>query len=148
MNGMSAISIARGLPDDGHLLCCDVSEEWTAIARRYWERAGLQERIELVLAPAAETLAGRPADEHFDFAFIDADKPGYPTYYEQCLALLRPGGAIAIDNMFWGGSVADPERRDEVPALLRALTEKVLSDPRVDACHIPIGDGVLLARKR
>jgi len=148
--GYSALCVALELPEDGTLVACDVSEAWTSIGRRYWEEAGVAGRIDLRLGPASDTLAAMQdaRDGGYDFAFIDADKEGYPDYYERCLALLRPGGVIAIDNVFWSGSVADPERTDTVPALLRALTDRVMGDERVDPCHIPIGDGVLLIRKR
>ena len=148
--GYSALTIAAALPADGQLVCCDVSDEWTAIARRYWAEAGVADRIELHLRPAQETLAlllkGGAAGS-FDFAFIDADKTGYDGYYEACLALLRTGGLVAIDNVLWGGSVADPadERPDTVA--LRKLTAKIRDDPRVDACVLSVGDGVLIARK-
>lgn len=148
--GYSALCVAQHLPPDGTLVACDVSDEWTSIAKPFWEEAGVADRIELRLGPAQETLQSLidEGDGGYDLAFIDADKSGYPTYYEQCLTLLRPGGAIAIDNVFWSGSVADPERQDEVPVLLRELTDRIFADDRVDACHVPIGDGVLLARKR
>jgi len=148
--GYSALSIAGALPPDGRLVCCDVSDEWTSIARRHWVEAGLAERIELHLRPARETLAEllrKDGAGAFDFAFIDADKTGYDAYYEACLGLLRPGGLIAIDNVLWGGSVADAadERPDTVA--LRAITAKIRDDPRVDACLVSVGDGVMLARK-
>jgi caffeoyl-CoA O-methyltransferase len=146
--GHSAISIARGLPADGRLLCCDVSEEWTAIARRYWEKAGVADKIELRLAPGAETLASLPADTRFDFAFIDADKPAYSTYYEAILARMPAGGLIVCDNVLWGGSVADPENQEESTQAIRAFNDLVIADERVEASMIPVGDGLLLARKR
>jgi len=148
--GYSALCVALELPEDGQLVACDVSEAWTAIAQRYWKEAGVSDRIDLRIAPASETLAAlaEAGQGDFDFAFIDADKEGYPDYYERCLSLLRPGGIIAIDNVFWSGSVADPERTDTVPVLLRELTTKIMADERVDPCHLPIGDGVLLVRKR
>ena len=109
--GYSSLCIARGLPAGGELLCCDVSEEWTAVARRFWEKAGVADKIELRIAPAAETLRALPAREDWDLAFIDADKPGYPVYYEEILRRLRPGGLILADNVLWMGRVADPSRR-------------------------------------
>ncbi len=144
--GYSALCIAGAMPEGGRLLCCDVSEEYTAVARRYWAKAGLAPRIELRLGPAVDTLA--TLDGEWDFAFIDADKPSYDAYYEACLRLLRPGGVVAIDNVLWGGSVANPENTEASTQALRALNEKVGGDPRVDACMVPIGDGLTLARKR
>jgi len=148
--GYSALAVASALPPGGRLVCCDVSEEWTAIARRYWAEAGVADRIELHLRPAQETLAEllrRNGAGAFDFAFIDADKTGYDAYYEACLALLRAGGLIAIDNVLWSGTVADPSDQKPDTVALRALTAKVRDDSRVDACLLSIGDGVLLARK-
>jgi predicted O-methyltransferase YrrM len=133
------------------LICCDVSEEWTQMARRYWREAGIADRIELRLAPAADTLgeliaAGETGN--FDFAFIDADKENYDLYYEQCVKLLRPGGLIAIDNALWHGAVADPLRDDVDTAAIRALNRKIRDDRRVDMVLLPVGDGLLLARRR
>ncbi len=148
--GYSALAVASALPAGGRLVCCDVSEEWTAIARRYWAEAGVADRIELHLRPAQETLAEllqRNGAGAFDFAFIDADKTAYDAYYEACLALLRPGGLIAIDNVLWSGTVADPSDQRPDTVALRAITAKVRDDSRVDACLLSIGDGVLLARK-
>jgi predicted O-methyltransferase YrrM len=149
--GYSALCVASALPADGRLVCCDVNEEWTAIARRYWAEAGLADRIDLRLQPAQKTLAelidGGGADT-YDFAFIDADKTGYDAYYEACLELLRPGGMIAIDNVLWGGAVADPSNTTADTKALRALNVKIRDDPRVDACLLSVGDGVMLARKR
>jgi caffeoyl-CoA O-methyltransferase len=149
--GYSALAVAQALPPDGRLVCCDVSDEWTRIARRYWREAGLAERIELRLAPAAETLADLardPGPDSFDFAFVDADKTGYDHYYERCLALVRPGGLIAFDNTLWSGAVADPARDDDDTKALRALNRKAHADARVDACLLTVGDGVLLVRRR
>lgn len=146
--GHSSISIARGLPDDGKLLCLDVSEEWTAIARRYWEKAGVADKIELRLAPAAATLAGLPQDMQFEFAFIDADKQGYPAYYEEILRRMPAGGLIVCDNVLWGGSVADPENQQESTVAIRDFNDLVIADERVEVSMIPVGDGLLLARKR
>jgi len=148
--GYSALAVAGALPPEGRLVCCDVSEQWTSIARRYWAEAGVAGKIELHLRPAQETLSellrGRGPGS-FDFAFIDADKTGYDGYYEACLALLRPGGLIAIDNVLWSGTVADAADTRPDTVALRALTTKVRDDARVDACLVSIGDGVLLARK-
>lgn len=148
--GYSSLAMAQVLPADGHLLACDVSEEWTAIARRYWEEAGVSDRVRLVLAPAAETLAAELAAdaEPYDFAFIDADKAGYRDYYEACLRLLRPGGVIAVDNVLWSGAVADPQDQGGSTRALRAFNERVAADERVQHCLVPIGDGLTLCRKR
>jgi predicted O-methyltransferase YrrM len=149
--GYSALAIAAALPADGKLITCDVSEEWTAVARRYWEEAGLSGRIELRLGPAVDTLAElrrQGGAGSFDFAFIDADKPSYNVYYEACLDLVRPGGLIVLDNMLWGGAVADPADKEEETEALRSLNRKVRDDERVEACLLTVGDGVLLARKR
>ena len=144
--GYSALWIAGAMPETGTLVCCDISETTTAVARRYWQDAGLMQRIDMRLGPAAETLAG--LDGEWDFAFVDADKANYDIYYEHCLRLLRPGGVIAIDNVLWGGAVVDPEVQDVSTNALRAINEKVGADPRVEACMVPIGDGLTLARKR
>jgi caffeoyl-CoA O-methyltransferase len=146
--GYSAICIARALPDDGELITCDVSDEWTGIARRYFERAGLAERIDLRLGPAIETLRAMPADEPFDFAFIDADKAGYPDYYEEVLRLLRPGGLAMLDNMLRGGRVVDDEVSDEGDRAVIELNERILRDERVDMTMLGVSDGVTLALKR
>ncbi len=148
--GYSALSVAGALVPGGRLVCCDISEEWTAIARRYWAEAGVADRIELHLQPAQLTLAELLRNYgagSFDFAFIDADKTGYDAYYEACLALLRAGGLIAIDNMLWSGTVADPADQKPDTVALRNLTVKIRDDSRVDACLVTVGDGVLLARK-
>ena len=148
--GYSALSVASALAPGGRLVCCDVSEEWTAIARRYWAEAGVADRIELHLRPAQETLAEllrKHGPGSFDFAFIDADKTGYDAYYEACLELLRPGGLIAIDNVLWSGTVADPADQKPDTVALRALTVKIRDDRRVDASLVSLGDGVLLARR-
>jgi len=148
--GYSALSIASALAPGGRLACCDVSEEWTAIARRYWAEAGVADRIQLHLRPAQETLAEllrKHGPGSFDFAFIDADKTGYDAYYEACLELLRPGGLIAIDNVLWSGTVADPADQKPDTVALRVLTVKIRDDRRVDASLVSLGDGVLLARR-
>jgi caffeoyl-CoA O-methyltransferase len=146
--GYSAISIARGLPDDGRLLCCDVSGEWTAIARRFFEKAGVAHRIELRLAPGIETLRALPATEDVDLAFIDADKPSYPLYYEEILRRMRPGGLLLADNVLWLGRVADPAADDEQTRAIRSFNELVARDERVDRVMLPIADGLTIARKR
>jgi predicted O-methyltransferase YrrM len=143
--------MASALPDDGRLICCDLSEDWTAIARRYWREAGLEDRIELRLAPALETLDALVQEGHrgsFDLAFIDADKGNYLNYYERCLVLLRPGGLIAVDNTLWSGSVADPNDHDEDTVAIRAFNERLHRDARVTLSLVPIGDGLTLARVR
>jgi caffeoyl-CoA O-methyltransferase len=146
--GYSAISIARGLAPGGKLLCCDVSEEWTSIARRFWERAGLGDRIELRLAPGVETLRSLPRTEHLDLAFIDADKVNYKSYYEEILARLRPNGLIVFDNVLWMGQVVDASNQADDTVAIRAVNDFVCGDPRVEAVMIPVADGLLLARKR
>jgi caffeoyl-CoA O-methyltransferase len=144
--GYSSICIARGLPEDGHLLCCDVSEEWTSIARRYWERAGVADRIELQIAPALETLQALPSGRELDFAFIDADKTGYASYFEEIVARVRPGGLIVLDNMLRDGRVLDPQNDDD--RAIHALNDALLADDRVDVVLLPVRDGVSLARVR
>jgi predicted O-methyltransferase YrrM len=149
--GYSSLSVASALPADGHLWCCDVSEEFTSVARRYWKEAGLEKKITLTLAPATETLPRLIADGHagsFDFAFIDADKANYDAYYESLLTLLRPGGLIAVDNVLWSGAVAKPEKTDADTVAIRALNAKIHKDERVTMTLLPIGDGLTLARKR
>jgi caffeoyl-CoA O-methyltransferase len=145
--GYSALAVARGLGPGGHLLCCDVSVEWTSIARAAWERAGVADRIELRVGPGLETLRSLPPGEQFDFAFIDADKTGYAQYYEQVLARLRPGGLILLDNMLQGGHVVDDLADDEDVSAIRALNEAIAADPRVEVVLIPIGDGVSFVQK-
>mgnify|MGYP001579827789 CR=1 FL=1 len=146
--GYSALCIASALAERGRLVCCDISEEFTSIARRYWREAGLSSAIDLRLGPAVDTLSSLEDEGSWDFAFIDADKTSYDAYYEHCLRLIRPGGVIAIDNVLWGGRVADETDRDPSTAALRALNDKVTKDPRVDACMIAVGDGITLATKR
>jgi predicted O-methyltransferase YrrM len=146
--GYSSLAIARGLPDDGHLLCCDLSDEWTSIARRAWAAAGVDHKIELKLAPGVETLRTLPDEEYLDLAFIDADKPSYPVYYEEILRRLRPNGAILVDNTLWGGRIADPTVDDEHTLAMRAFNDAVAADERVDAALLTIGDGLTLLRKR
>ena len=149
--GYSALCVAQALPADGKLIACDISEEFTSVARRYWAKSGIADRIELRLAPALDTLksllAGGGAGS-FDFAFIDADKTQYDAYYEAILKLLRPGGLMTIDNVLWSGAVADGRRRDADTVALRALNEKLNTDKRITLSMLPIGDGLTLARKR
>ncbi|MFC6285148.1 class I SAM-dependent methyltransferase [Nocardioides sp. GCM10027113] len=149
--GYSSLAVALALPDDGRIVCCDVSEEWTSVARRHWEAAGVADKVDLRIGPAAETLDALIADGEsasYDFAFVDADKTGYDGYYERLLRLVRPGGLIAIDNVLWGGKVADPSVDDTDTAALRALNEKLAADERVSLVMLPIADGVTLARVR
>jgi predicted O-methyltransferase YrrM len=149
--GYSSLVIALALPPDGRLVCCDVSDEWTSVARRYWREAGVDQRVELRLAPATETLDALRRDGgagSFDFALIDADKAHYPEYYERCVELLRPGGLLTVDNTLWGGRVADPAVDDGDTVAIRALNRRVRDDARVDACLLPIGDGLTVVRKR
>ncbi|HEY2301476.1 MAG TPA: O-methyltransferase [Acidimicrobiales bacterium] len=146
--GYSALCIARGLPADGHLLCCDVNDEWTSIGRRYWSEAGLEERIELRLAPAADTLRALPGDTSFDLAFIDADKPNYGLYYDEILARLRPGGVVLVDNVLWHGEVVDASRSDANVDAIRDFNDRIAGDDRVEAVMLPISDGLTLIRKR
>jgi caffeoyl-CoA O-methyltransferase len=145
--GLSALCIARGLAPGGRLLCCDVSEEWTAVARRYWTKAGLQDRIELRLAPALTTLRALPREPRFDFAFIDADKPSYRAYYEEILPRLRVGGLVTVDNVLWSGDIVNPEKKDESTLALRAFNDHVAADRRVQSVMLPLADGLTLARK-
>jgi len=146
--GYSAICIARGLAPGGKLLCCDVSQEWTDIARRYWKRAGVDDRIELRLAPALETLASLPADRSFDLAFVDAVKTEYQDYLEQLHGLLRPGGLVVVDNVLWGGSVIDPANQAADTQAIRAFNDRAAKDPRFDCVMIGVGDGLTLLRVR
>lgn len=149
--GYSALAVALALPFDGRLVACDVSEEFTAIARRYWAEAGVDPIIRLHLAPALETLDGLLADGEggtFDFAFIDADKVNYARYFERALELVRPGGLIVVDNVLWDGKVADAAVRDPDTTAIRALNESLLRDERIDLSLLPVGDGLTLARKR
>jgi predicted O-methyltransferase YrrM len=149
--GYSALSVALALPPDGKLVACDVNEEWTSMARKFWEKAGVAEKIDLRLAPAGKTLdallAAGGADQ-YDFAFIDADKTGYAGYYERCMKLVRRGGLIVIDNTLWSGHVADPARQDKDTAAIRAFNAALHADERVDLSLLPLGDGVTLARRR
>lgn len=148
--GYSALVVAQALPEDGRVVACDVSEEYTAIARSYWQKANVVHKIDLQIAPALDTLDRLIAKETgtFDFAFIDADKSNYDNYYERAFQLIRPGGLIAVDNTLWYGRVADPDVQDNRTKRIRALNEKVRDDKRVDMSLVPIGDGLLLAVKR
>jgi caffeoyl-CoA O-methyltransferase len=149
--GYSALAVALALPDDGRVVACDLSEEYTAVARRYWREAGVEHKIDLRLGPAAatlEALLGERQEGAFDFAFLDADKENNDLYYEQLLRLLRPGGLLLIDNAFWGGLVIDPAAQDPATAAIRTLNEKVHHDDRVDLALLPVADGLTLVRKR
>jgi predicted O-methyltransferase YrrM len=146
--GYSALCLARGLPDDGKLLCCDTSAEWTAIGQRHWEKAGVAHKIELVIAPAIETLRALPKAPHLDLAFIDADKVSYVDYYEEILARLVPGGLVLVDNVLWGGSVVNPEAKDANTEAIRRFNDHVAADKRVESVMLPISDGLTFARKK
>jgi predicted O-methyltransferase YrrM len=148
--GYSSLAVALALPPEGRIVTCDVNEEYTAVARRYWAKAGVANKVELRLGPGLETLdrmlaAGESGS--FDFAFIDADKPNYPGYFERSLQLLRKGGLLAIDNVLWGGEVANPAAVDEDTRSIRALNDRVAADDRVSISMLPLGDGLTLARK-
>jgi predicted O-methyltransferase YrrM len=149
--GYSALCVAEALPEDGKLWCCDVSEQWTAIGRRYWKEAGVDRKIELAIGPALATLDGllaRGLAGRIDLAFIDANKDDYAAYYERCLSLLRPGGLILIDNVLWGGSVVDRDDRSTDTKAIRALNSKLRADARVDLALLAVGDGMTAALKR
>lgn len=149
--GYSSLCMARALPEDGYLLCCDVDDYWTGIARQYWRKAGMEDRIELKLAPAVDTLQqllDQGQQGSFDLTFIDADKENYDRYYEQSLQLIKPNGLIIFDNMLWSGRVADPDHNDIDTMALRELNRKLHRDERVDISLIPMADGITLARKR
>ena len=140
--GYSALAVAKGLPPGGRLLCCDVSEEWTAIAREYWDRAGVADRIDLRIAPALDTLRTLPAEPEVGFAFIDADKANYINYYEELLPRLSPQGIILVDNVLWGGGVADPDQDDDTTEALRSFNAHAAADPRSQVAMLPVGDGL------
>jgi predicted O-methyltransferase YrrM len=149
--GYSSLAVALALPDDGSIVCCDVSEEWTSMARRYWDQAGVSSRIDLRIAPASDTLDRLLADggeSTYDFAFVDADKTGYDGYYERLLRLVRPGGLIVFDNMLWGGRVLEQDSDDEDTRAIQALNARLAADERISLCLLPLADGVTLARIR
>ena len=149
--GYSALCVALGLPEDGRIIACDINEEWTKIALEYWKKAGVADKIDLQIAPALDTLTElgkKGRKNHFDFAFIDADKVNYDIYYEKCLNLVRPGGVVAIDNVLWSGAVADVSAMDENTKAIRSLNAKLHKDERVDLSMIPLGDGLTLVRKK
>lgn len=146
--GYSALCVASALEPGAQLICCDVSEEWTGVARRYWERAGVADRIDLRIGPALDTLRALPAEPPIDLAFIDADKPSYTDYYEEIFARLSPGGVILVDNVLWGGGVADPSRDDDGTIAMRAFNDRVDADDRARAVMLPIGDGLTMICRR
>ncbi|MEO8667025.1 MAG: class I SAM-dependent methyltransferase [Bauldia sp.] len=149
--GYSALAVMLAMPPDGTLTACDVSKEWTDVARRFWAKAGVADRIALRLGHAADTLAAlekEGAPGRFDFAFIDANKTGYDGYYESALRLVRPGGVIVVDNVLWGGAVADAKARDADTSAVRALNKKIAADERVDRVLVPVGDGMMVVRRR
>lgn len=146
--GYSSVCIARGLPKDGHLLACDVSEEWTSVARRYWERAEVADRIELRIGPAVDTLAGLPVEPVLDFAFIDADKVNYPRYYAELVPRTRPGGLLVLDNVLRTGRVLDRTCQDDADVAMRQVNDAIVADERVESVMLPMRDGVTLVRKR
>lgn len=144
--GYSALCVARGLPDDGQLICCDVSEEWTSVGRPFWDKAGVADKIDVRIAPAAETLKAIKEDGAFDLAFIDADKGGYKDYYEELLRLVRPGGAILVDNVLWQGRVIDDSVDDKDTRAIRAFNDYIAADTRVNAAMLPVSDGLTVIR--
>lgn len=149
--GYSALAVALALPDDGHVIACDISEEWTAIARRYWREAGVEHKIDLRIRPALETLDGLIAAGEagrFDFMFIDADKNNYANYFERALVLVRAGGLIAVDNVLWSGRPLDPKANDTDTVAIRAFNERMLGDERVWLSMLPVRDGLTLAVKK
>jgi len=149
--GYSSLSMALAMPGDARIVCCDMSREWTDIARRYWQQAGVADKIELHLQPALQTLdalVGQGDTQDFDLAFIDADKENYRVYYERCLQLLRPGGLILVDNVLWGGAVIDDDVQDVDTIAIRALNAQLRKDERIDLAMVPVGDGLTLAVKR
>jgi caffeoyl-CoA O-methyltransferase len=145
--GTSALAVAKGMGPEGRLLCCDVSEEWTAIARKHWVDAGVAERIQLRIGPAIDTLRSLPAEPTFDLAFVDADKTGYPDYYDELVPRLRAGGLLLADNTLQQGRVADPDAHDESVVAIRAFNDKVVADDRVACVLLPLGDGVTVIQK-
>lgn len=146
--GYSALCVASALEPGAQLICCDVSEEWTSIARCYWERADVADRIDLRVGPALDTLRALPAESRIDLAFIDADKPSYLDYYEEIFTRLSPGGVILVDNVLWGGGVADPSRDDDGTSAMRAFNDRVAADDRARTVMLPIGDGLTMITRR
>ena len=146
--GYSALCVARALPEEGTLLCCDVSEEWTAIGREHWKRAGVDHKIDLRLAPAVETLQSLPPDTHFDFAFVDADKPNYIKYIDALVPRLRTNGLLLVDNVLWSGAVINAEANDVSTVAIRATNDHVAAHPELESVILPVADGLTIARKR
>jgi caffeoyl-CoA O-methyltransferase len=146
--GYSALAVARGLAPGGRLLCCDVREEWVAIGREHWQRAGVGDRIEVRIAPAIETLRALPAEPRVDLAFIDADKGNYVDYYEEIMARLSPRGVVLVDNVLWSGRIVDPAATDDDTVALRAFNDHVVADPRVDQVMLPVADGLTMIVRR
>jgi caffeoyl-CoA O-methyltransferase len=146
--GYSSLCIARGLAPGGKLLCCDVSEEWTAMARRAWDAAGVADRIELKIAPGADTLRALPEAPTIDLAFVDADKPGYPVYFEELVKRLRPNGVLLVDNVLWGGNVINADADDDNTKAIKAFNDMVAADDRVESVMLPIADGLTMCRKK
>lgn len=148
--GYSSLAVAMALPPDGKIIACDISEQWTNLAKEFWQRAGVAHKIDLRLAPAMETLdtlLSENRHDQFDFAFIDADKENYQAYYERCLQLIRPGGLIAVDNVLWNGNVIDSDKQDIDTRSIREFNQQLKNDSRIDLSLVPIGDGLTLARK-
>jgi caffeoyl-CoA O-methyltransferase len=145
--GYSALCVARALPEDGTLLCCDVSEEWTAIGREHWKRAGVDHKIDLRIAPAVDTLKGL-GSETFDFAFVDADKPNYIAYIDEIVPRLRPNGLLLVDNVLWSGAVINPAANDESTVAIRKTNDYVAAHPDLESVILPVADGLTIARKR
>jgi caffeoyl-CoA O-methyltransferase len=146
--GLSTLCLARGLPEDGELITCDVSDEWTSIGRPYWQKAGVAHKIDLRIGPADRTLRALPLEESIDISFIDADKPCYGVYFEELVRRTRPGGVILVDNVLWMGRVVDPDADDEQTVAIREFNDLVAADERVDCVMLPISDGLTLLRKR
>lgn len=146
--GYSSLCVARGLPPDGRLLCCDQSDEWTSIARRYWERGGVADKIELRIAPALDTLDALPAEPTFDLAFIDADKTNYMNYLDRLVPRIRTGGLILVDNVLWSGRVVDDDAQDADTVAIKQFNDHVAADARLDVVMLPVGDGLSLIRPR
>jgi caffeoyl-CoA O-methyltransferase len=146
--GYSALCIARGLPADGRLICCDVSEEWTSIGREAWKNAGVANRIDLRIAPALDTIKALDASDVFDLAFIDADKPNYANYFEALLPHIKTDGLILVDNVLWGGNVINPDATDDNSKAIKAFNDMVANDPRVETVMLPISDGLTFCRKK
>lgn len=146
--GYSALSVARALPEDGKLICCDISEEWTSIGKRYWQKAGVAHKIDLRIGPALDTLRALPAEARFDIAFIDADKSNYPHYYEEILKRLRPNGLILFDNVLWMGQVIEGGEVSDDTVALRKLNDFIVADARVDSVMLSVSDGLTIVRKK